>query len=230
MNTSASLKTDDRPWITKGAAITHRAGLRQGHEPILNRLMTDPRMDRVWRELRQHRARVADGQPTLPEADIQVDALARTLHCAFHAVVDERVATTVREPQAVKQQFLDEAAILRRIADDLVASVEHARPYVPASEDLSQHLADAEALRRVAGWRDAQAAEIRSADDPLTITNARGDPLVRGVQITIAAFLKETFGSHLWRTAATLAAVALGLDKVPSPRVARSAFSGRKPA
>ena len=69
-------------------------------------------------------------------------------------------------------------------------------------------------------------ATIRGADDPITITNfSRGDPTERGVQITIAAFLKDRFGSHLYRTAATLTAVALGLSQKPSHRVSRSAFS-----
>ena len=47
-----------------------------------------------------------------------------------------------------------------------------------------------------------------------------------GVQIIIAAWLKETFGKRLDRTAATLAAVAL--DQQTSETSSRTAFSSRK--
>ena len=62
--------------------------------------------------------------------------------------------------------------------------------------------------------------------DPLTIQNDRGDPVVRGVPIVIAAWLSETFGTRLDGTAATLGAVAL--DQKTSERATRSAFSGPK--
>jgi len=52
----------------------------------------------------------------------------------------------------------------------------------------------------------------------------------RGVQITIAGFLKDRFGDYLYGTAATLTAVALGLSQTPSSRGSRSAFSVPKAA
>ena len=193
---------------------------------ILDRLLADTRMDSVWKELRRHpaRARAAwSASPALP--DVLTDAMAETLHFTFRTAQDQRTAGKLDETEPVRLALLQEVEILRRVADDIAASVRDAPRHIADTTDLSQFLADADALRRVAAWRESLAATIRSADDPITITNSRGDPTERGVQITIAAFLKDRFGSHLYRTAATLTAVALGLSQKPSHRVSRSAFS-----
>lgn len=226
--TCASQEIDELPWVAKAAAIIRAAGIRPEQGPILNRLTTDPRMTSVWRELKRHQPSRAKGQPPQSQKDIHADAMARTLHLAFRAAADGRTATTVEGPQKKARELHHEAAILRRVAEDVVASVGHAPEYIAEHQNLSQWLADAQALCRVADWRESVAAEIRGNDDPLTISNARGDPLVRGVQITIASFLKEEFGHFLYGTAATLAAVALGLSRAPSARVSRSAFSRPK--
>jgi hypothetical protein len=198
---------------------------------ILDRLLADPRMDSVWRELRRRpvRARAAWlASPALP--DVLSDAMAETLHFTFCTAQDQRTAGKLDEAELTRLALLEEAATLRRVADDIVASVRAAPTYVADTTDLSRYLADADALRRIAVWRESLAATIRGADDPVTIINSRGDPTERGVQITIAAFLKDRFGDYLHGTAATLTAVALGLSQTPSPRVSRSAFSGPKAA
>jgi hypothetical protein len=82
------------------------------------------------------------------------------------------------------------------VADDVAASVHRAPRYIAERQDLSQCLADAEAVRRVAAWREARATEMRDADDPLTIMNFRGDPLVRGVQITTDGLGDHRFRKH----------------------------------
>ena len=156
--------------------------------------------------------------------------MAETLYFTFRTAQDQRTAGKLDETEPVRLALLQEVEILRRVADDIAASVRDAPRHIADTIDLSQFLADADALRRVAAWRESLAATIRSADDPITITNSRGDPTERGVQITIAAFLKDRFGSHLYGTAATLTAVALGLSQQPSPRVSRSAFSAPEAA
>jgi hypothetical protein len=220
------------PWIIETVRrIELDFRLTPEQRAILDRLLTDTRMDSVWRELRRCRPRPRaawSASPTLP--DVLSDAMAETLHFAFHAAQDQRTARKLDETEPMRLALLQEAETLRRVADDLTASVRAAPRHIADTTDPSQFLADADALRRVAAWRESLAATISSADDPITITNSRGDPTERGVQITIAAFLKDLFGNYLHGTAATLTAVALGLSQKPSPRVSRSAFSVPKAA
>jgi hypothetical protein len=193
---------------------------------ILDRLLSDTRMNSVWKELKRRPAQARSAwlaSPALP--DVLTDAMAETLHFTFRTAWDQRTATKLEEAEALRLSLLQEAKTLSRVADDVTASVRAAPRYIADTTDLSQFLADADALRRIATWRESLAATIRGADDPMTITNSRGDPTERGVQITIATFLKERFGDYLHGTAATLTAVALGLSRTPSPRVSRSAFS-----
>lgn len=198
---------------------------------ILDRLLSDTRMNSVWRELRRRPARARAAwvaSPSLP--DVLTDAMAETLYVTFRIAQEQRTAGKLDETEPVRLKLLEEAQTLRRVADDLTASLRAAPHYIADTTDLSQLLADADALRRVAAWREFGAATIRGADDPITITNSRGDPTERGVQITIADFLKDRFGDYLYGTAATLTAVALGLSQTPSSRVSRSAFSVPKAA
>jgi len=198
---------------------------------ILDRLLTDARMNSVWRELKRRPAQVRaawSASPALP--DVLTDAMAETLHFTFRAAQDQRTAGKLDKAEARRLSLLQEAKTLSRVADDVTASVRAAPRYIADTTDLSQFLADADALRRIAAWRESLAATIRGADDPITITNSRSDPTERGVQITIAAFLKVRFGDYLHGTAATLTAVALGLSRTPTPRVSRSAFSVPKVA
>jgi hypothetical protein len=44
----------DRPWIVRAERVIRTEGLCPEDEPILRRLMTDPRMDRVWTQLTRH--------------------------------------------------------------------------------------------------------------------------------------------------------------------------------
>jgi len=198
---------------------------------ILDRLLTDARMNSVWKELKRRRAQTRAAwlvSPALP--DVLTDAMAETLYFTFRTAWDQRTATKLDEAEGLRLSLLQEAKTLSCVANDVTASVRAAPRYIADTTDLSQFLADADALRRIATWRESLAVTIRGVGDPMTITNSRGDPTERGVQITIASFLKERFGDYLHGTAATLTAVALGLSRTPSPRVSRSAFSAPKAA
>jgi hypothetical protein len=199
---------------------------------ILRRLVTDARMLRVWKELTRlkrqgggyfHPAKLRSDkpvfkrrleEPALTQDEVQAEALAELFHFAYCAARDRITVSKASEVEEMKAKLLQRAQTLRDIADDLIA----ANPADP--------LDAVDALRRVAAWLEAGAASLRPPDDPLTIQNERGDRVVRGVQIVIAAHLREAFGKPLDGTAATLAAVALGQET--SERVTRSAFSGRK--
>jgi hypothetical protein len=211
---------DDRPWVTEAIRRIEADGIRPEHIAVVDRLTTDPRMVSVWRELQRNPASLS------PQA--RFNAMGRTLHATYRSVADKRVATKLAVALETQRRLLREAETLRHVADDIDASVHCAPRYIAERQNLSQCLADAEAMRRVAAWREALAAQIRGEDDPLTTMNFRGDPLEGGVQITIAGFLKDEFGDYLYGTAATLTAVALGLAKAPSARISRSAFSRRK--
>lgn len=197
------------------------------------RLATDTRMQHVWAHLSRRKRPAGNFYYTvqahpyyahLSPSEAHASALGEVLFAIFCIVRDNRKAGKLDEAEATKQRLLDEARTLRRVANDLIASICAAPHYVAAQVDLQQHAEDAEALHRVAIWRESLAADIRNADDPLTISNARGDPLARGVQIDIACFLKERFGDHLHGISGTLTAVALGLAEAPSASVSRSAF------
>lgn len=140
---------------------------------ILDRLLADARMNSVWRELRRcpARARAAwSASPELP--DVLTDAMAETLHFTFRTAQDQRTAGKLDETEPARLALVQEAEILRRVADDIAASVRGALRHIADTTDLSQFLADADALRRVAAWRESLAAKIRGADDPITFTNS----------------------------------------------------------
>lgn len=194
----------------------------------LIRLATDPRMRNVWKELTRrdrssggyvHPARPPAHSPVRGPDQAQATALAETLHFAFAAVRDQVRVTKAEEIGMKRSELLREAAGLRALARELRSSVYFYD---------AQQRADADGLCRVAQWREEQAAAARPPHDPMVVQNHRGDPVVRGVQVMIAAFLLDRFGDRLDGTAATLAAVGLGLNRL-SERVSRSAFSGRKP-
>jgi hypothetical protein len=192
---------------------------------ILLRLATDARMRGVWMEL-SRRKRPGDAffnpakrpldRPASTQDEAQAEALGELFHFAFCAARDRVPVSKPEESAPGKAKLLQNARMLREIAEDLAAT--------NSADPLAS--ADADALRRVAGWQEAGAAAFRPLSDPLTIQNDRGDRVVRGVQILIAARLRETFGKPLDGTAATLAGVALG--QKTSERVTRTAFSRRK--
>jgi hypothetical protein len=92
------------------------------------------------------------------------------------------------------------------------------------SEAVARH--DAQALMRVANWMDHLTSSARRPGDPLIVKRHRGDPIARGVQITIGVKLEEQFGERLDGTAATLTSVALGVEA--SARASQSALTKRK--
>jgi hypothetical protein len=93
------------------------------------------------------------------------------------------------------------------------------------SKQLAEN--DQAALIRAANWLESTTRALRQPNDPLIVERDRGDPVERGVHISIAEKLKLTFGNRLERTAATLASVALGVKIGIRP--ARSALTRKAP-
>jgi hypothetical protein len=215
------------PAVAKQARRIKARCLSADQQAILQRLATDARMRTVWRELSRRKRPGGDfftpanrplDKPTFTQDEAQAEALGELFHFAFCAARDRVPVSKPTETADTKAKLLQNARMLREIADDLTAT-NSANPLAAA---------DADALRRVAVWQEIGAAAVRPPSDPLTIQNDRDDRVVRGVQILVGAQLRETFGKPLDGTAATLAGVALG--KRTSERVTRSAFSRRKSA
>ena len=192
---------------------------------ILLRLATNTRMKTVWKELSRrnrsgggffHPAKWRLVKPEQTQDDIQADALGELFRFAFQAACDRVAVSKPEDGALLKANLHERARVLREIADDMA----------PMADPLAAVCALV--LRRVADWQEDCVALLRPPSDPLTIQNDRGDRVVRGVQIIIAVWLRETFGKPLDGMAATLAAVALG--QKTSERATRSAFVGRESA
>ncbi len=190
---------------------------------ILLRLATDTRLRGVWSELTRckrpgggffHPAKPRLDKLALTQDEVQAEALGELFHFVFCAARDRVEVSKPEDVAPLKAKLHERARVLREIADDMA----------PMADPLAA--ADAVVLRRVADWQEDCVALLRPPSDPMTIHNDRGDRVVRGGPIIIAVWLRETFGKQLDRTAATLAAVALG--QKTSERATRSAFSGRK--
>jgi hypothetical protein len=224
------------PWAQEGIAtgVLHikRACSTPEQHAILLRLETDPLVPKVWRELTKRKRPSGEffypaKRSAVPKASTQIEAqaeaLARTLWFAFCAARDRITVSKSAEVDPTRAKLLHEAAVLRDVAQDLFKT----------NTTNPQTMIDVAALCRAARWREKGANALRQADDPLMVTNERGDPVLRGTSIVISNHLIDFFGTPLYRSAATLAAVALGQsddDTVTMlARAARSAFSRQNP-
>ncbi len=203
--------------------------LQTAHEgQILQRLLTSAKMRDVWTELQRkerksgrylHPATGLDPNRYRDQDEMQQAALGETLCFAYCAARDRVSVSKMAEVEAKRTELKYIADALRVCAE----RIQHEKNLgIAVSTPPSAPMATAE-------YYVEQILNLRDAADPLVVKNHRGDPVTRGVQIVIAAFLKDRFGDRLDRTAATLAAVALGLrSHEVSERAARSAFSGRR--
>ncbi|WP_287987153.1 hypothetical protein [Acidiphilium sp.] len=202
--------------------------LQTVHEgQILQRLLTSAKMPDVWTELQRkdrksgrylHPAIGIEPNRYRDEHELQQAALGETLCFAYCAARDRVSVSKMCEVEAKRTELKTIADALRECAEQ----IQHEKNLgLTVSTPPSAPLTTAE-------YYVEQILNLRGASDPLVVKNHRGDPVTRGVQIVIAAFLKDRFGDRLDRTAATLTAVALGLrSHEVSKRAARSAFSGR---
>lgn len=208
-------------------------GIPQEHADILRRLATDQRTCDICSQLTKRKRpsrefcypAKLENYPSLTTDQLQDEALAQTFHFAFCSARDRRASLKYSEIEQRKQELLNEAEILRRVANDLILSA--AQPAHSDSTIFLSALTDANALRRVAAWRERLVDDLAPQSDPHIAINERGDPLARGVQIDIAAFFQNMFGDELNGIAAELTGVVLGRTGL-SPRVSRSAFSRPK--
>ena len=203
---------------------------------IVRRLATDGRMRKVWNELlRRNRtngnyvnAAKRSREPSLAQDEVQAKALREIFHFAFCAARDKRSVSKFEDVAREKDKLIQKALILRELAEMVEVSSFTSERAIPDSVSRQLAIADAAALLRVASWLEHVAAAFRQPDDPLMVMYHRGDPVVRGVQIEIAAQMQQTFGKVLHGTAATITSVALA--KETTEKVTRTAFSDHNPS
>ena len=225
------------PSVEKQARRIEGQDLSTEQRAILLRLATDDRMRKVWKELSKRKrpdggfvyaAKSRQKVPSRKQNEAQNEALAELFHFAFCAARDRISVSKAVEVEREKEALLQKAKILRELAkfvEVTAFSKEHVIPD-PLSHQLT--IFDAGALLRVAHFLEHVAAAMRPPSDPLMVQYHRGDPVVKGVQIEIAAQMQKTFGRVLHGTAATIASVALA--KETTEKVTRTAFSDQNPS
>jgi len=166
---------------------------------IPKRLRTNPALRKVVKELTEIR---------------HASALGEVLRAAYVAARDGGIsATKGEEAAAMKTTMLNDIAAMRRVADALVESN-------PRDSRAKKH---AGIVYLVSCWYEAGAETLRGPGDPFVVKHNYGDPIERGVLIAIVSFFEHRFGQPLYRTAATLTAIVLGLEKVSIHAARRAA-------
>jgi hypothetical protein len=142
----------DRPWTARAERVIRREGVQPEDESILVRLLTDPRMDTVWTQLTRrsrtnpvqffYSAAHDPGDPPLDAEEAQHRAMGMLLLQAFLSAKDKRRATPIEEVQSAQRQRREDAASLRRIADEIGRWAKNAGAYDRAHNDMVQIIAD----------------------------------------------------------------------------------------
>lgn len=183
------------------------------------RLANDQRMRAVWNELLRKDRRTGEycraakprsGPSPLTKEENQLFAIQDVIRFTLTAVRDERVVTRPEDIEQSRAHLNSKSDQLVILTNDLRLAIERGQLGIadaPARELAGEHLT---ALLHVADWLRNLALALRGPDDPMTVQRVRGNPLVKGVQITLASLCTELFGSRLDRTVATIASVAVG--------------------
>jgi hypothetical protein len=174
------------PSVKKQVREIEQRNLTAEQCAILRRLATDGRMRRVWTQfLRIDRKSGLLESPAKPlhnftaptQDEIQAEAIGEIFHFGFCAARDQIKMIKAEVVAGEKANFLQYAQLLVEVAEYLAVHNPNDR----------QAISDAAALFRTAGWLKASAAALLPANDPRSVKKDRGDPVVRGVQIVIAA-------------------------------------------
>src|SRR5664279_735416 len=119
------------PAVAKQARRIEARCLPADQQAILQRLATDARMRNVWRELSRRKRPSGDfftpsnprlDKPTLTLDEAQAEALGELFHFSFCAARDGVPLSKPNETADAKAKLLQNARMLREIADDLTAT------------------------------------------------------------------------------------------------------------
>jgi hypothetical protein len=195
-----------------GAIIDEAALLRQGfggNAEILSaieRLTTDPRMERLWGrrgELRKKNSAggylypARGGSPELTNDERQSRAWAEIFLAAALLVGGRLPAITERELDRDVQPLIEAAARLR---DEL-----------PHLDNLGIEPSERAVIAGLAEKYERRARLFRGLAHPI-VERHRGDPELRGYVTALAREFERLFGQRLHGTVATIASVALGRE------------------
>jgi hypothetical protein len=115
------------PAVAKQVRLIEARCLPADQQAILQRLVTDARMRNVWRELSRRKRPGGDfftpanrppDKPTLTQDEAQAEALGELFHFAFCAARDRVPVSKPNETADAKAKLLQNARMLREIADD----------------------------------------------------------------------------------------------------------------
>jgi hypothetical protein len=214
------------PGVRKGIDRYEAEGLPMAGESVsvATRYKTDPRLEKVYRQLKQknrqtggYRWRNRHADPSVDPGEALDDVLGWALYLACRVVRDDRKTNKGAEAAAKRAEMLDEVAVMRKVADDLVAR--------NSSDPMAYKRASTVYL--VSFWWEAGADCLAGPDDPLTIERDHGDNLQRSVQIHVADTFEHYLGHRMDGLAAIIAGVAIGKPELDAS-VSRSALTRSK--
>jgi hypothetical protein len=205
------------------------AEAREAARPILQRLLTDPRMEKVWRYLGRRSRREIGGFASpakFPPADMApdlFDTAEMRQNYAMNLLFDMTFSAATWGPRPVLQSEVDrirqeDLSIARQLNDraDLLDFEEHA---------LGEEHTKSQALYEAAKVLEDLAAQRQTGWT--VVQRNHGDLGAHGAALIIAEWCCMLFGSPLYGVTATLTSVALGCN-VTDERV-RNWFAAAKP-
>jgi hypothetical protein len=177
-------------------------------EALVQRLATDERMEKVWRELSRHKSAKPARSKFLSTLDIEppedCDPLAEFYYCAYVIAWLGPVAGTLAGRDADIASWKLQAARLRDSAENLIKlSAQFPDP------DAKRHVECIEAAAKFCDENAAEFEKLKSAEAPLIVKRDHGNRDARGYVRMLAVEARRLFGMRGDRTLATAASVAL---------------------
>jgi hypothetical protein len=212
-----------RTWLSNKSKV-EREGYVPPHvedaDKLLNRLVCDKRMRRVWHELSRRRRdgefmRPARGSYLERDKDTWQSEAMALLFCqsAFKALLSQREeVVTCQKAEQRHKELLDKAKQLRADAYELFLQGIYRSPLSSSRLsycDLEQRLRD---LDHAAQILESYASENLAFEMTTALKRDRGDGDIRWTALGLAETCRILFGSPLYGVTATIVSVALGRD------------------
>jgi hypothetical protein len=205
------------PWVPGAVSKAARALYSDADQrgrieciPVLQRLVSDPRMRPVWAELvkrtrKEDRSFFHPAEPAweIPDSaeERQTRAIGSLVYLAVNLVVDSPRVVTRRQVETTRRKALDAASVLRKAAKLLSLPD-------PALNAARNHEGEA------AAWAAAGSSR-------LVVERDRGDAQAKCFAIVFASQCRQLFGCPLYGVTATVASVALGRKRKLTRRAVR---------
>jgi hypothetical protein len=183
------------------------------HNVVLERLITDERMRRVWQEFSKHRrdketyrstdSFVHSAEFEWLDSDSREDhqhvAMASLLHFALNLAVNAPKVITQKELVTVRSRELDKVAALRTAADEIRRCGPN-QAAAKVNDDIAKNVEV-----RISAMAVARLVVVRDT----------GDAQARCFSLMFAGYCRQLFGSPMYGITAIFASVALGRDITP---------------